>query len=253
MGVHAFPQRIYTNDSFISYWQELNLQDGSWTLQDTNNFIHKDTWDGTQNVIELKAVASGTDDYAPTGNGTGVTNAPRWYKPAYYDNGQPVLAGDLFQITMVTDMQGTTSGNLRYFNWFFGLAEDATSSNIGALNMNGIGIGWNFANTAADVFAVQISGAGNQNSSPLSNDDTLNYGTIQSVGGQTNMSNVSTDPSGTYKAWIAYSSITAAYGGGQLNLCLIAGMRGGSRSYSLGDETSFKIKYKISKLKPGAL
>ena len=253
MGVSAFPQRIYTNDSFISYWQELNLQDGSWTLQDTNNFIHKDEWDGTQNTIQLKAVGIGTDDYAPTGNGTGITNAPRWYKPAFYDNGQPVLGGDLFQITMVTDMQGSTSGNLRYFNWFFGLSAVPTANSISSLNMNGIGIGWNFANTPADVFAVQISGAGNQNSSPLSNDDTLNYGTIQSVGGQTNMSNVSTDPSGTYKSWIAYSSITAAYGVGQVNLCLIAGMRGSSRGYSLGDGTSFKVKYKISKLYPGEM
>jgi hypothetical protein len=252
MPVNAFQKSIYTNDSNIDYFQKLDISDGSWTLQDTLGFIQSSGNDGTDNFITLNAVASGTDDYSPTGNGGGVTNAPRWYKLAYYDDGTPVLAGDQFQITMVTDMQGTTGGNLRYFNWSLGFAQDPTSSSIGTLNHNGAGIAWNFANTDADVFSFLITGAASSNGSPLSPDDTKSYNTLPVVGGQCNITNVSTDPAGAYKSWEAFRSITGPYTG-QVSLMLIAGMRGSSRSYNSGDQTKLRINYKISKLNTGEL
>ena len=252
MPVNAFQKSIYTNDSNIDYFQKLDISDGSWTLQDTLGFIQSSGNDGTTNFLKLNAVGSGTDDYSPVGNGSGATNAPRWYKLAYYDDGTPVLATDNFQITMVTDMRGSTDVNLRYFNWALGFTQDPTASAIGTLNFNGAGIAWNFANTDADVFSYLVSGAGNTNGSPLSNDDTLSYNTIPVVGGQTNISNVCTDPAGVYKSWETYRSITGAYTG-QVSLCLIAGMRGGSRSYNSGDGTEFRINYKISKLNTGEL
>ena len=252
MPVNAFEKSLYTNDSRIDYFQKFDLSDGSWTFLDSLGWVQTSGNDGTTNFVTLNAVASGTDDYAITGNGTGTTNSPRWYKQAFYDDGTPVLAGDVFQISMKTDMRGSTAANLRYFNWALGLTAIPTSNNVGILNLNGAGVAWNFANTDADVFGYVVSGAGNNNSSPLSNDDTLCYSTMSSVDGQTNISQVATDPSGVYKAWIAYQSITANYTG-PVCLTFMIGMRGGSRSYNSGDATEFRINYKLSKLNAGDL
>ena len=252
MPVNAFPKTLYTNDSRIDYFQKLDIADGSWTFQDTNSWVQSHGNDGTTNFVSFNAIAGAPDDYSINGNGTGITNCPRWFKLAYYDDGTPVLATDKFQITMVTDMRGSTASALRYFNWSFGFAQTPTANSISALNNNGAGIAWNFANTDADVFSYVISGAGVNNGSPLSNDDTLSYNTIPVIGGQCNITNVCTDPSGVYKSWVSYTSITGAYTG-QVSLLLAVGMRGSSRTYNSGDATEFRINYKISKLNTGDL
>lgn len=251
MGVKAFPQRIYTNDSFISYWQTLNLSDGSWTTQDPLNFIHKLTWDPTNmNELELKAVASSTTDYNVNGGGTGSTNVTRLYKQAYYDNGTPVQAGDLFQITMQVPILASKTGVLRYFDWYLGIANDPTSTNVATFNFNGAGNGWNFANTDADAFATLVSGGVLSNSAPLAADDIMGYTTISFVAGVGQSAQVATDGAGTHKAFDALenntSSISSVY------LCLTIGARGTARAFALSDGTYIQAKYKISKLYPGA-
>lgn len=254
MGVHAFPRRVYTNDSNVAYWQDAVLADGSWTEKDDLSFIHKMTNPSTTvNELQTKAVASSTTDYNVDGGGTGTTKASRWYKAAYYDNGDPVLATDNFILHVLTDMTGCTAGTLRYFDWHIGVTQDPTSTNIGSINLNGAGIAWNFANTDADAFSSIVCGAVLSNGSPLSADDTHSYSTIPVIAGQCNVSNVSTDGAGTYKSWGCLKSATVAYTGGQLYLCVMAGLRGTARSTSLADETQFKIRYKFTKLVTGSL
>jgi hypothetical protein len=252
MPVNAFPKSLYTNDTRIDYFQKLDIADGSWTFLDTLGWVKTQGNTGTTNYVSLNAVASGTDDYSLTGNGTNVTNAPRWYKLAYYDDGTPVVAGDKFQITMLTDMRGSTAVALRYFNWAFGFAQDPTLTNVPSLNFNGAGIAWNFANADSDTFSYIVTAQQQGNGNPLSALDTHSYSTIPVVGGQANFTNVSLDPSGVYRAWTAYTGTTYSYTG-QVYLMFAFGMRGSARAYNDDDATEFRINYKISKLNTGDL
>ena len=247
MGVRAFPQIIYTNDSRISYFQDLDISDGSWTLKDDLSFISDSGNDANGNWIQTAAVASSTTDYNVGGGGTGTTKAPRWYKEAYYDNGERVNASDNFQLIIASNMKGGSAGVLRYFDWYLGIADDPTSNTVSTFNFQGAGSGWNFDNSNGAVFSSLISEGVLGNGTPLDGTDTVSYTVIQVVGGQVNICNVSTDGTNTYKSWGVLTGTATPYSG-DLFLTLACGARGTARAYSAGDETHFKARYKFSKL-----
>ena len=247
MGVSAFPQIVYTNDSRISYFQEVDISDGSWTLKDDLSFISGSGKDANGNWIQTAAVASTTTDYNVSSGGSGTTKVPRWFKEAYYDNGDRVKADDNFQLIIVTDMKGGSAGLLRYFDWYFGIADDPTSNTVSSLNLQGAGIGWNFDNSNGAVFSSFVSEGVLGNGTPLDGTDTISYSVIQVIGGQVNICNVSTDGTNTYKSWGTLTGSSTPYSG-DLFLALACGARGVSRSFANGDETHFKVRYKFSKL-----
>ena len=250
MPVNAFPKEIYTNDSRVDYYQPLDLLDGSWTLTDPTNFV--DTIVNNAGVMELtlNAVGVANNKLQPVGDGTGETEAPRWYKLAFYDDGTPVLAGETFVLSVSCALFGNVRGALRYFNWGFGVFEDPTDNVVANMKANVLGVAWNFANTDADSFPYIASGAVAGSGSPLSATDTRMFGTITMAGGNGGLVATGLDTSGLLESSATSLSSTTNYTptSAQLFVGLIAGARGNSRTYGAGDGTDFDLVYKFSRI-----
>lgn len=249
MPVNAFPKEIYTNDSRIDYYQPIDFTDGSWTLTDPTGFV--DTLVNNAGVMELTLKpASGNDKLQPSGDGTGNTEAPRWTKLAFYDDGTPVLVGDCFVLSVSVAMKGSTRGALRYWNWGFGVFEDPSTSVVADMKANVAGLAWNFANTDADTFPSLQSDATLGNGTPLSNDDVRMVGTITMAGGNGGIVVTGVDSAGDIESNGAAASTTSNYtpASAQLYVGLIAGQRGTGRSYGGGDGTDFNVKFKFSRI-----
>jgi hypothetical protein len=146
MGVRAFPQNVYTNDSTVAYFTEVKLDDGTWTFIDSTGLIDSYSWSVAGNQITLSNFPVANNNNQITGN-AGTVTAPNWSKLAYYDDGTPVLSDDCFILWVSADLIGGTAGILRYFNWGLGTCIDTTSTSVTTLKYNGVGAGWNFANT----------------------------------------------------------------------------------------------------------
>ena len=249
MPVNAFPREIYTNDSRVDYYQPLDLTDGSWTLNDPASFVDSVVNNAGTMELTLKAVGVANNELQPVGS-AGQTEAPRWYKLAFYDDGTPVLAGETFVLSVSCALFGSTRGNLRYFNWGFGTFEDPTDDTVANMKANVVGVAWNFANTNADSFPYIASGAAPSTASPLSATDTRMFGTITMAGGNGGLVATGLDTSGLLESSGAALSSTTNYtpASGQLYVGLIAGARGTSRTYSAGDGTDFNVVYKFSRI-----
>jgi len=247
MPVNAFPKEVYTNDSTVSYYQTLVLDDGSWTFTDTKSLIQSYSSDPTGNTIELNTLGVADDELQIPGSG-GVSTAPRWYKPAYYDDGTPVLGDDIFILTISYELKGSTAVSLRYFNWAFGVCADPTSTTVTTIAHNVVGTGWNFANTDADTFAVYFTGSGFNNSSPLTATDTHGFGTISLIGGAGTLGLASVNASDLHESEVAAETLTTAYTSSQLYTYFVCGPRGAGRTFSAGDATLVNLRYKFSKI-----
>jgi len=247
MPVNAFLKNIYTNDSTISYYQSLVLDDGTWTLLDSTNFIQNVSSDPTGNTISLNALGVANNQLQINGFG-GVSVAPRWYKPAYYDDGTPVLGTDVFIMTVSFEMKGSTAAALRYFNWAFGVCADPTSTTVATIAHNVVGNGWNFANTDADTFGVYYTGLGFNNTSPLSATDTVGFGNLSLVGGHGTLGLATVNASDLHESDVDAGMLTTNYTSAQLYTYFVCGARGSGRTYNAGDATLINLKYKFSKI-----
>jgi hypothetical protein len=252
MGASAFPRRIYTNDSNMAYWDVTDISDGSWTFTDTTAMIKSYSWlPGKGNVIQVNALASSTAAQNVNGAGGGISNCPRWFKPALYDDGTPVLATDAFTVSVYTDMVGPID-NIRYFDWYIGICNSPTNSSIAATKFHGVGTGWNFANTSGDVFGVLMTGATTTAATPLDATDTQCYSSMMHIGGLTNISQISVDPAGNRRSDSVLLNQTTALTGG-LYVMIQCGTRGTGRALVDGHQMSFKCHYKISRMITGEL
>tara|TARA_R110002096_G_scaffold12888_1_gene45899 strand:+ start:681 stop:1445 length:765 start_codon:yes stop_codon:yes gene_type:complete len=247
MPVNAFPKKIYTNDSVIAYYQTCDLTDGTWTLLDSTNMIDTVANAGTGNNIRLNAVGVANNELQIVGSG-GTSVAPRWYKPAFFDDGTPVLGTDAFVLTVSYPIKGSTLNNMRYVNWGFGISAVPTSTNVATINHNLVGTGWNFANADADAFGVFFSDAVAGNADPVVATDVHCLSTIPMVGGNGNLTVSAVDASDLSKATGAAASSSTNYGAGQLFVQLTFGARGNSRTYTAGMETLIKLNYKFSRV-----
>ena len=247
MPVNAFPKSTYTNDSSISYYQNLVLDDGTWTLLDSTGFIQNYTSDPTGNTIALNALGVANNQLQIQGSG-GTSVAPRWYKLAYYDDGTPVLGDDIFIMTVSFEMKGSTAGALRYFNWGFGVSADPTSTTVSTIAHNVLGNAWNFANTDADTFGAYFTGLGFNNTSPLTNDDTVGFGNISAIGGSGTLGLATVNASDLHESEVSADFLSTNYTSGQLYLHFVCGARGTGRTFSAGDSTLINLKYKFSKI-----
>jgi len=250
MPVNAFPRLSHPSDSTIAYFSSLDFSDGTWTLYDPLNFMADYGVVGGENFLKLNAVGSSTASHNVTGAGTGTTGVPRIYKQLFYDNGQAVEAGDSFILSVYWDLRGSAANNLRYFDWYFGICSDPTSTNIGNFNLNACGNAWNFANADQDAFTTLVSGATTSYGTPITNDDTRATGVIQFVGGQGNISAIATDGA-DFKSWEVQRGTTAAITG--VYVALACGTRGTGRVINQDAETRFRLHYKVSKLITGEL
>jgi len=249
MPVNAFPREIYTNDSRVDYYQPLDLTDGSWTLDDPASFVDSVVNNAGVMELTLNAVGVANDKLQPVGS-AGQTEAPRWYKLAFYDDGTPVLAGETFVLSVSCALLGSTRGTTRYFNWGFGTFEDPTDDTVANMKANVVGVAWNFANTDADSFPYIASGATPNTASPLSATDTRMFGTITMAGGNGGLVATGLDTSGLLESSGAALSSTVNYTpvAQQLYVGLIAGARGNSRTYAAGEGTDFNVVYKFSRI-----
>tara|TARA_R100001086_G_scaffold114709_1_gene58602 strand:- start:2610 stop:3374 length:765 start_codon:yes stop_codon:yes gene_type:complete len=247
MPVNAFPKNIYTNDSRISYYQPLVLDDGTWTLLDSTNFIQSVSSSASGSVISVNALGVANNQLQIQGIGS-VSVAPRWYKGAYYDDGTPVLGTDVFILTVSFEMKGSTAGALRYFNWGFGVCADPTSTAVGTIAHNVVGNGWNFANTDADTFGVYFTGAGFNNTSPLNTNDTIGFGNISLIGGHGTLGLATVNASDVHESDVAAGMLSTDYTSSQLYTYFVCGARGTGRTFSAGDATLINLKYKFSKI-----
>lgn len=247
MPINAFPKNIYTNDSVISYYQTCDLTDGSWTLLDSTGMIQGVTNDGSGNTIALAAVSPANDQLQIPGSG-GTSVAPRWYKPAFYDDGTPVLGTDAFVATISYVIKGSTGGNMRYVNWGFGVSEAPTSTTVADIKHNIMGCGWNFANTDADAFGVYFTGAGLGNASPLVATDVHCLGTLSLIGGNGSIAVNAVDASDLTQARVAVDGAATDYGASQLYVHMALGSRGTGRTHNAGDSTIVALKYKFSRI-----
>jgi len=247
MPVNAFPKNIYTNDSVIAYYQTCDLTDGSWTLLDSTSMIDTVTNTGTGNTITLNAVAVVNNQLQIPGD-AGVSVAPRWYKPAFFDDGTPVLGTDAFVATISYVMKGSTAGNMRYANWGFGVSADPTSTAVATINHNIVGTGWNFANTDADTFGSYFTGTGQGNAGPIVATDVHSLGALSMLGGGGSITINSIDITDISQSRAAAEALTSNYGAGQLYVHLAFGSRGVGRTHSAGDATLVKLNYKFSRI-----
>jgi len=247
MPVNAFPKKIYTNDSVIAYYQTCDLTDGTWTLLDSTNMIDTVANAGTGNNIRLNAVGVANNELQIVGSG-GTSVAPRWYKPAFFDDGTPVLGTDAFVLTVSYPIKGSTLNNMRYVNWGFGISAVPTSTTVATINHNLVGTGWNFANADADAFGVFFSDPVAGNADPVVATDVHCLSTIPMVGGNGNLTVSAVDASDLSKATGAAASSSTNYGAGQLFVQLTFGARGNSRTYTAGMETLIKLNYKFSRV-----
>jgi hypothetical protein len=251
MPVNAFPRTIYTNDSEISYFQ--NTDFSSWTFLDPNSMINSSntSWSSSTGLhVETNAV-SVADDTLQIQGSAGVCNAPRFYKLAYYDDGSPVMTDDNFIITVCIEHVGSTANNLSYFNWGFGVCESPTSTDITVIGGNIVGTAWNaWAGTAGAVFGMLVSQeAASTTQFTLTPDDTHTIGTSQFAGGGGGMIANAIDASGSYEASAVAAAVTTEYTpSNQLYMCLMMGAKGTGRTYTAGQATQIRVRYKFSKL-----
>ena len=248
MPVNAFKKTVYTNDSTVAYFNEAKLDDGSWTLVDTTSLIDTAVWDAVNgNTITLNAFGVANDQNQIIGSG-GTTTAPHWKKLAYYDDGTPVLNTDAFILWVSADLKGSTAGTLRYFNWGLGTSADTTSTLVATIRYNGVGAGWNFANTDADTFGKLYSGTASPATGALATDTHI-LGNVFLNGGNYCASVISTDISDIYVSSAAQvTSTTTVSGGQQLQIRFVCGPNGTTRTFNAGDQTQVRLFYKFQKV-----
>lgn len=250
MGVSAFPRRIYTNDSNIAYWNEVNWSDGTWTHTDTTAMVKSYGFNAINgNTVTFENVAAASPDQNVGGAGSGVSNCPRWFKALTYDDGTTVNANDKFVVSVVSDMKGPID-NIRYMDWYIGICNSPTNPTIATTKFHGVGTGWNFANTDADVFGTLISGVINTAATPLDPDDTVCHSTMMHIGGNSNIEQITIDPSGTQQSNSVFANQVTSLTG-PVYIMLQVGFRGTGRSVLVDQSFGFRVKYKISRLVTG--
>ena len=240
MGVNAWLNRI--NDSVISYFNKLNLDDGTWSSLDSLGMIDSLTVDANgEHTVTLNTISN--NSLRPIANSTA---APRWYKLATYSDGTPVLTNDSFIMTVVIDHRGSTAGQLRYFQHYLGLCENPTSTNPDIIKFNGGGQLWSFANTAADTTGSIIAARTVSVVSGVAT-DTHTIATLLFIGKSCSNTAVCVESDGDNVGTNANNFSGSFVASQQLYLMWMAGANGSGRSYSAGDQTKFNIKYKISR------
>ena len=251
MPINAFPSQIYTNDSEISYFQ--NTDFSQWTFLDPNSMLNasKTSWDASTGLyVETNAVTVADDTLQINGSG-GTVNAPRFYTPAYYDDGTPVLAGDNFILTVCIEHVGSTANNLSYFNWLLGVSADPSSTTLANIAFNGIGNAWNAWTGPGDVAYVfgMVETEGTY-AFTLSPNDTHTIGTAQIAGGGGALIATALNSSDVYETSVCAETITTVYTPTtqQLYLSLFLGAKGTGRTYTAGQGTQVRIRYKFSKM-----
>jgi len=224
-------------DSFIT----MDISDGTWTFSDPLGMI--DTY--ANNEIRLNTITN--DALQPNVN---PSQAPRWSKLATYADGSPVLGGDKFILTIETNLNGSTSGVLRYIRQMFGVAE-AVTQNVDPLVINkwsGVGQSWGFSNTSADATGIILQGS-TVTVISASAIDVKVFGTVSVIGRSANNTIVGLDGAGQNDGSNANDFSGGLYAAaGQLYLVYLFGANGAGRSYNAGDGTDISYIYKFTKI-----
>ena len=253
MGVRVFNSGGGITDATISYFQTMDLTDGTWTERDTASFLKPVTYTvANGNTITTNALGVANDKLKPSGDGAGDSDAARYYKLATYDDGVPVMSGDIFVLTVSIKNKGSTAGAMRYFGYYFGICEVPTATTTAAWKFNGGGIGSNFANGDADVFGEVISNASGASNSTVN--DVFSTASIFYGAGNATLGIIGLDAGNEFEgsaSTVAGAAATAV--GTQLYTCFTAGPRGNSRVFSDGDQTTALIRYKFSRISKNSM
>ena len=222
------------------------------TVGYTSNFLKAVSYSASGNAITTNALGVANDKLKPSGDGSGNTDAARYYKLAYYDDGLPVMSGDIFQLTISIKNLGSTANSLRYFGYYFGICEVPTATTTAAWKFNGAGCGTNFANANADVFGEVLSNTTSASNSTA--DDVFTAGTIFYGAGNATLGCIGLDSGNEFEGSASTVAGAAASNSGvHLYTCFTAGPRGNSRVYSDGAATLARIFYKFSRINKNSM
>jgi len=221
---------------------EVDLTDAAWTLVDPDSLVQSNTYAAGFNNVVMNTLAAGSQDYS-WGAGTNH-RAPRWYIPLVAEdangNNVRITTDDTF-ILQVKIQKGTTTAE-----WdtevVCGTCDDptATAANL----IDGLGGMMDYVATANTGYGVWTF---NNKSTSINASNDVGVSTSLSSGGRgqggvyVNLDNTGADiAGGSRNAAITYNAAADMY------LMVGVGTRG-IATITSGDDTDFKISYRIIK------
>lgn len=159
MLVYSSPQSWLSNNvgeplNNISFGNEIDLTDSSWTLLDPGSLIKSVAFSGGFNTVTFNALAFGSQDYNWTSSGDILS--PRWYKKVVINKVEPTTDDIINALFYLEADDATRDFDNNIVN---GICEDPTSTVLNSLRGTGATVNarTSDSNSALGVWTVNSS------------------------------------------------------------------------------------------------
>lgn len=233
----SFTERVISNGLKDIALTEIDLSDGTWTLEDPDSLVDTVTFSSGQNTVTFNA-ASGSADLN-IGSGSNF-RGPRWYKLLSVSGQQATTATPIVLLTRIEpDKSSASDFGQRHV---IGTSHQPTSTVTNTIN--GAGAGWQINDGSTTIqMGAWTRSAVNLTSNSLNQRQVMaSLRGFESLGAPSFLNLRSTDACvGTG----ARNSNATAIGGAGANLYVIVclGTNGNTAAISAGDQAIFKASF----------
>ena len=238
--VVAFTERVVSTGLKDIALDEIDLTDGTWTLEDPDGLVDTVAFSSGTNTVTFNAVA-GSNNYNIS---SGTTfRGPRWYKLLSISGQQATTAMPTVLVTRLEPAPGSGSdfGQRHIIGTTFNPTSTVTN------DINGVGAGWQINESSTSVaMGVWTRGAVSLTSSALNERSVMaSLRGFESLGSPGYLNLKSDD---TTLATGARNSGQLAIGGSGANLYIMVGLgtTGLSATIAAGDQAVFKASFVAS-------
>ena len=233
----SFTERVISNGLKDIALTEIDLTDGSWTIEDPDSIVDTVAFASGQNTVTFNAV-TGSNNYNIS---SGTTfRGPRWYKLLSISGQQATTAMPTVLVTRLEPDPGSGSdfGQRHIIGTTFNPTSTVTN------DINGVGAGWQINESSTSVaMGVWTRGAVSLTSSALNERSVMaSLRGFESLGSPGYL-NLKADD--TTLATGARNSGQLAIGGSGANLYIMVGLgtTGLSATIAAGDQAVFKAAF----------